>query len=398
MGYMAYIETRVAKSTGQESYKVVWRENERKRSKTFRDLNKAESWKNIIEAAGGDIDKAQRAVLQQGSSAPKMAEITDLHIKRLTDVEAATRTKYRSTFKNYLAEPFGQLPIDTITEDDVAEWVGDMLEQEKSPKTIRNAHGLMNSVMRTAVKRKHRPDNPCQDTRLPKNNRTTETLTFLTHDEFRILLDEIQISMQPFVLFLVGTGLRFSEAAALTPADFTDDRGEYSVSVQKAWKDKGDGTRYIGTPKSERSRRTVGLGKNLTGQIAPLVASAKPGETVFKMPQGGQLTSQAFYNHVWRDARLRAQGKGLRKMPRVHDLRHTFASWMFAEGETIGIISYLLGHESEQVTRNIYTHVMPSVVRASARSSDRFLASVMGNNSTPALEASTSDPDVVDVN
>lgn len=393
---MAYIETRTSKRTGQQSYKVVWRENGRKRSKTFRELHKAEAWQNIIEAAGNDTEKAKRAVLQKASNSPSLATVAENHIKRLSDVEPATRAKYRSMFKNYLADSLGTFPVDMITEDDIAEWVSDLQEGNKSPKTIRNVHGLLNGVMNTAVKRRYRVDNPCAETRLPKSNRTSDNITFLTHDEFRLLLDQIPIHFQPFVIFLVSTGLRFSEATALTPADFTDDRGQYSVSVQKAWKYQGTGgVRKIGTPKSEKSRRTVGLGKIATEAVAPLVRTTALDDFVFKMARGGDMTSQAFYNHVWRDAVAAAQAKGLRKKPRVHDLRHTFASWSLAEGESIEIISYLMGHESIQTTRNTYAKVMPSVVRSSARASDKALSSALGI--TERKEIETADADVVDV-
>lgn len=393
---MAYIETRRSQRTGQESYKVVWRENERKRSKTFRDLNKAQAWQNIIEAAGNDTEKAKRAVLQKASNSPSLAEVTEQHITRLSDVEPATRAKYRSMFKNYLAESLGPMPVDMITEDDIAEWISDLQEDNKSPKTIRNVHGLLNSVMLTAVKRRHRVDNPCAETRLPKANRTADNITFLTHDEFRLLLDQVPIHFQPFVIFMVSTGLRFSEATALTPADFTDDRGEYSVSVQKAWKYQGSGgVRKIGTPKSEKSRRTVGLGRIATEAVAPLVRSTALDDYVFKMARGGDMTSQAFYNHVWRDAVAAARSKGLRKKPRVHDLRHTYASWALAEGESMEVISYLLGHESLQTTRNTYTQVMPSVVRSSARASDRALSSALGISENKEIEPAIVDAEVV---
>ena len=393
---MAYIETRRSQRTGQESYKVVWRENGRKRSKTFHQLAKAETWQTIIEAAGNDTAKAKRAVLQKASNSPSLAEVTEQHITRLSDVEPATRAKYRSMFKNYLAESLGPMPVDMITEDDIAEWISDLQEDNKSPKTIRNVHGLLNSVMLTAVKRRHRADNPCAETRLPKANRTADNITFLTHDEFRLLLDQVPIHFQPFVIFMVSTGLRFSEATALTPADFTDDRGEYSVSVQKAWKYQGSGgVRKIGTPKSEKSRRTVGLGRIATEAVAPLVRSTALDDYVFKMARGGDMTSQAFYNHVWRDAVSAARAKGLRKKPRVHDLRHTYASWSLAEGESMEVISYLLGHESLQTTRNTYTQVMPSVVRSSARASDRALSSALGISENKEIEPAIVDAEVI---
>lgn len=68
---MAHIETQVAKSASKESFKDVWRENGRKRRKTFHETGKAETWKTVIETAGNDTAKAKRAVLQEISVAPR---------------------------------------------------------------------------------------------------------------------------------------------------------------------------------------------------------------------------------------------------------------------------------------------------------------------------------------
>ena len=48
---------------------------------------------------------------------------------------------------------------------------------------------------------------------------------------------------------------------------------------------------------------------------------------------------------------------GLTKSPRVHDLRHTCASWMIAAGVPLPIIQQHLGHESIQTTIGVYGHL-----------------------------------------
>jgi len=50
---------------------------------------------------------------------------------------------------------------------------------------------------------------------------------------------------------------------------------------------------------------------------------------------------------------------GLRKI-RFHDLRHTFASLLIANGEDIVRVSRLLGHSSPAVTLNVYSHMLPN--------------------------------------
>lgn len=395
---MASIEYRRNKHGKITSARVIWRDNGERIVEAFPDVDAAERWKKIIEAANGDTERAEAAVRRKLSDGPPFSEIADKHIQRLTDVTSGTRAKYRSQLKNYF-DDFLAMPVDQIDEDLIADWIIDMSESGKAPKTIRNAHSLLNSVMRTAVERDHRADNPCIKSRLPKDNHTAETIMFLTQDEFSLLLSEIPEFYKPFVLFLVGTGLRFSEATALNKADFTDDRGKYSVNVQKAWKRGGDGTYTLGTPKTKRGRRTVGLHAELTEAVAPIVAGAKSGKPIFTTVRGGKLTSSAFYNRVWKDAIDRAEARGLRKRPRVHDLRHTFASWMLAEGMSISILSYLMGHESEATTRNVYTHVMPSVVHASADIAGQAMSSVFDTFKTQQLEPAESkyDEDIVAV-
>ena len=50
------------------------------------------------------------------------------------------------------------------------------------------------------------------------------------------------------------------------------------------------------------------------------------------------------------------QRYNLRKI-RFHDLRHTFASMLFAKGVDVKIVSKLLGHSSVKITYDIYVHL-----------------------------------------
>src|SRR5947199_6041691 len=70
---------------------------------------------------------------------------------------------------------------------------------------------------------------------------------------------------------------------------------------------------------------------------------------------------------------------GLRHI-RFHDLRHTYASLLIAQGAHPKYIQAQLGHASIQTTLDRYGHVMPEIHQAEARKLDRL---VFGDGSVP---------------
>lgn len=382
---MASIEERRNRDGQVTSWRVIWRFEGVKYAQRFDTQADAEDWVSILRVAQGDPETATKALLAKSSDAPTVSEVAHAHLKRLTDVTPHTLLTYERMIQNHLDGPLGAMPVDRVTEDDIAEWVMTMRDKGRSPKTIRNVHGFLHGTFGHAVKKRHRPDNPCESTRLPKATRRDDTMQFLTHAEFSLVLAHLDPHFHPFALFLVGTGLRFSEATALTPEDFTEHGDDtFSVRVNKAWKRATDGTRrYLGPPKSDKGHRTVGFGADLARLIAPAIDAAADGGVVFRMKRGGALNTQSFNSKYWVPAVRKAQKDGLRKSPRVHDLRHTYASWMLADGTRLRDLSDLMGHESVNTTSNVYSHMMPDSRRAAALAS----AASFNRIQRPAIES-----------
>jgi integrase len=76
---------------------------------------------------------------------------------------------------------------------------------------------------------------------------------------------------------------------------------------------------------------------------------------------------------------------GIRKV-RLHDLRHTFASLMLANGEDIVRVSRLLGHANPTITLNVYSHMLP---REHYGSTDRLTRLVYGDSAVPQAKPAT---------
>jgi integrase len=84
---------------------------------------------------------------------------------------------------------------------------------------------------------------------------------------------------------------------------------------------------------------------------------------------------QNFHTNVWVPSLVRAKEAGLTKNPRVHDLRHTNASWLIQAGVPLTVIQRHLGHESIQTTSDRYGHL--------DRKSQRVVADVVGKALKP---------------
>ncbi|HVD82589.1 MAG TPA: tyrosine-type recombinase/integrase, partial [Propionibacteriaceae bacterium] len=58
---------------------------------------------------------------------------------------------------------------------------------------------------------------------------------------------------------------------------------------------------------------------------------------------------------------------------RTHDLRHTCASLLLAQGVSPRVVMDVLGHSQLSITMDLYSHVMPSALRDAADAMDRAL-------------------------
>jgi integrase len=350
------------------SYQVKWRHKGRQESYRLDTRKEAETFARVLAECGNDGRRTERALLAGISDTPVLRAFAPVHIKRLSNVEGHTIRTYEAMLKNHIYPALGDLPVGEIDADDVAEFMGALRDKRLSPKTIKNIHSLLYSIMETGIEREHVKRNPCAGTRLPKKDHTADTMTYLTHAEFAHLMSHMDPFFRPLFYFLVGTGLRFSEAAALNGADISDEGGEYTVRVTKAWKRDDINGRYIGPPKSHKAIRTINMAPELAYMIAPLVRAAGHKGLVFGMKRGGALTWGAIHNKAWQPAIRKAQDDGFRKKPRIHDLRHTYASWQLATGDmSIFELSLHMGHENVLTTSSVYSHLMPEGRRKAAR-------------------------------
>ena len=291
------------------------------------------------------------------------------HNNHLTGVVPETLNNYR----RYAEKDFESLvdiPLAALTPDDVKVWVQTVRNingRKPSAKTIANKHGYLAGALNAAVERGHIKSNPCDHVRLPRSHR--EEMVFLEPPEYQILKAEIPQHWRPLVDFLVTSGARWSEATALKPSDVNVSAG--TVRISRAWKKAESGGYEVGPTKTRKSVRTINLPDSVIGQLD------LSGQWLFtnsgrgRRNEDGVVRNASFAPNVWHPAVARAQTNGLGKRPRIHDLRHTCASWLIQAGRPLPAVQAQLGHESIVTTVSVYGHL--------DRSSGRGNAEVLGS-------------------
>lgn len=336
---MASLRTRTRKD-GSLYFAVLYRLHGKQTSTSFHDLISATKFQKLVDQVGPA--KALAAV----DVAPMLSDMTvgewvTHHIDHLTGLEKLTLSRYRAYARNDIDPILGAMPLGALSRDDIARWMQGLTG---SGKTIANKHGFLSSALNAAVRAGQITANPAAGQRLPTTARNADMIC-LSHEDFTKLLDNVTPHWRLLVQFLVASGVRWGEATALRPCDVNRTAG--TVHIARAWKTIQGGYE-LGPPKTKKSVRTINVPASVLDQLD------YTGEFLFLNQAGRPVRSNGFYNRVWRPAVDRA---GLSPRPRVHDLRHTCASWLVAAGVPLPVVQAHLGHESIQTTISVYGHL-----------------------------------------
>lgn len=173
---------------------------------------------------------------------------------------------------------------------------------------------------------------------------------FLNQFELHKLLSSLQLTPQLswdwMILLIAKTGLRFSEALAVTPKDF--DFAHQQLSIDKTW-DYKEGTGFLPT-KNRSSVRKVAIDWQLIVQFSELVKGLPDDQPLF--------VKGRVYNSTLNGILARRCLQAEVPVISVHGLRHTHASLLLFAGVSIASVARRLGHSSMNTTQKIYLHII----------------------------------------
>lgn len=176
---------------------------------------------------------------------------------------------------------------------------------------------------------------------------------FLSKAELEAMLNTLELgdtpSMDWMILVIAKTGLRYSEALALTPADF--DFKNLQLSVTKTWNYKSKEGGFADT-KNRSSIRKISIDWKLALQLSELTKNLPEDEPIF-VEKG-----KTAYNSTINGCLARKCKQAKVPVIAVHGLRHTHASILLYEGVSVASVARRLGHSNMSTTQKVYLHVI----------------------------------------
>lgn len=289
-------------------------------------------------------------------------------------IEPQTKKSEESMVRIHIMPRWADEPLAEITRHDVQAWATSMITENtrivdgipddddpkfRAPATVRRILNVFVSSLTAAVDAEIIPANPAVRIKLPPTQAPPPV--FLTREQFADLSAAIPDAQdRALVNFLAGTGMRWGEAAGLHLHNLDMQHGVVTVA------DVTDGYEIKPYPKGRRVRHVPFLQWAVDDLELPAsdgcgvkhrTARKCPSGLVFPARRGGVRDDRNFTQRVLQpaltDAGLGDLGMGL------HDLRHTYASWLAMDGTPLGRIAELLGHRSTSTTE-IYAHFRPA--------------------------------------
>jgi integrase len=283
---------------------------------------------------------------------------------------------YESHLRRHVYPAFGTRSLSSIAPSHVQAWVkgltvGDPARGQKplAPSTAGVVHAVLHSVMAAAVLDKRIKANPCDGTKLPKDDAEHQVVP-MTTEQMTAVRDGMPLELVAMIVLGAGTGVRQSEALGLTV-----DRVDFlrrTVRIDRQLVAVPGKPVRLGPLKTKASNRTIPLPKVVVDALAEHLRAypaTEPSNEPFPVADHGVIPGLIFtrqvdgetwtrqrFGHVWRPV---AKAAGLPPRTGFHALRHYYASLLIRHGESVKTVQARLGHASAKETLDVYSHLWP---------------------------------------
>lgn len=244
---------------------------------------------------------------------------------------------------------FENMKVKEIKPIHIRKWQSDLLKTDYSKTYLKSIYNQLTAIFNYAVRFHNLDKNPCHVAG-SIGKKDADEMQILTLQEFNKMIDYVTDKENKFFyIVLFWTGMRKGELLALTYEDV--DFENKTISINKNFQIVR-GEKVITDPKTPKSKRVIAVNDIVLNCIKEMW------DTTYKPNK----TDTIFYVSKYSLKRQLDTACKRAKVPqiRIHDLRHSHASYLLSNGINIVILSRRLGHEKVQTTLNIYCHICPS--------------------------------------
>lgn len=285
---------------------------------------------------------------------------------------------YEQMLKYYIYPALGDIRLDKLTPQHIRTWRAEMTRSGYADATIELARtvlrqGLGQALIDGAVTRN-------VASLVKGGGRTSKTITVLTVEQARSFLSAARGErLEAALRLLLSLGLRRGEVCGLRDEDIDFARGILHIRGTLQWI-PGQGLDW-GEPKTPSGRRAIRLPETLLAVLKEHIERreaerAAMGDAWAECPylfvavkSGGPLNPNQIYQAFLRVARRAA----LPEDATPHTLRHSCASFLFAQGVAVKTISAILGHANTAITNDLYIHLFQETVDEAAATVEALL-------------------------
>jgi integrase len=284
-------------------------------------------------------------------------------------VSMGAASNYKSVADNHIVPSLGRKKIVNLTPSDVDRLLSEKLDSGLSPSTVRRIRAVFSQalsqgirwgiVVRNVAALSHSP-------KIPRREGRT-----LTPEEARQLLVTLKGHRnEALYALMLSTGLRRGEALGLQWKDY--DAKTETLIVRRSLK-REEGVLITSDTKTSKSRRAINIPAPMAGALK--THRAQQAKERLAIGKAWQNTGFIFTTSIGTPIDPRNLNREFRSICNQaglgnwhpHELRHSAASLMLAQGIQLQVVSDVLGHASiRMMTADVYGHIMAPDRRAAA--------------------------------
>ena len=319
-------------------YKDIYGKPQKKKKRGFKKQSEAKKW--------------EAEFLNTLYSDPEIT-FSDLYKEYFKDLSLRCKpsTLYirEINFKKHFLNYFGEMKLKEISPLVIRKWQNKILIENYSESFMTTLHRQLTSFFNYAIKFYNLKSNPCSTAGKIKINKSISEMKIWTIQDFNLFIlkiknPEVKLAFQ----LLFYTGMRIGELMALNFDDVNYSNN--TIKISKSYY-KIAGKEAITTPKTDSSNRDIICPVFLLEDIKNYYDSLYNKNEKQKM---FTFAKDNLRHYIKRYSKI----LNIPKI-RIHDLRHSYASYLLQKNVNILAISKQLGHKDVKLTLSIYSHLLP---------------------------------------